>query len=254
MDEQVKSFQLTPSPDPHHNHRVLLYGLGALLLILIAMVCGYILGTKNNLQSQVIYNKTIISPEPNRIISITPLSPSPASASISVVPHDFVVHGSSMTPNYLDSQIWIYQTYKSEQPKRFDVVIFDNPVATGHIIEKRIIGLPGEKVKITSGHVYINDQLLQESYTSTPTYTAASSYKPYITEGEDKVIPTNEYFVLGDNRPVSDDSRDWGLLPQERIIGKLTQQVQSLPMPTSPSQCQCLDSTNNLCLPQIACQ
>jgi len=101
--------------------------------------------------------------------------------------------------------------YNLYEPERGDIIILyppHKPEETPYI--KRVIGLPGETVEIKGGVVYINDSPLYEPYVSyPPNYTVAKL-----------TIPENEYFVLGDNRPVADDSHNWGTVPRENIIGK----------------------------------
>ncbi len=104
--------------------------------------------------------------------------------------------------------------YRISDPKRGDVIVFRPPEGNGQFYIKRIIGLPGETVSVKDGNVFVGKdlfslELLNERYIvgSTPgNKTAQLSY--------------NEYFVLGDNRNASSDSRNWGTLPRKNIIGK----------------------------------
>ncbi len=108
-------------------------------------------------------------------------------------------------------------SYRWQAPKRGDVVIFSATEALRkngftNVFVKRIIGLPGEKLKVKTGKVYINDRPLTEKYIADePQYETAS-----IT------VPSNSYFVLGDNRNNAFDSHIWGFVPRENIIGKAT--------------------------------
>jgi signal peptidase I len=109
-------------------------------------------------------------------------------------------------------------TYRFRLPERGDIVVFSPTEALQKLnyreaFIKRIIGLPGDKVQVKGGQVYINDQPLAETYISD---------KPEYEWGP-MVIPPNSYFVLGDNRNNSLDSAHWGFVPRENIIGKATQ-------------------------------
>ncbi len=95
---------------------------------------------------------------------------------------------------------------------RGDIVVF-HPPASAHSKEdfiKRVIGLPGEKIEVKNGRVYINDQPLVEDYIAEP---PNYQYGP-------QIIPQNAYFVMGDNRNNSADSHEWGMLPAENITGR----------------------------------
>ncbi len=96
-------------------------------------------------------------------------------------------------------------------PQRGDIILFKyppNPAAVPYF--KRVIGLPGDQVHIAEGKVYINGQLLPEPWLAEPTI-----------RGGDWLVPDGQYFVLGDNRNNSSDSRSWGFVPLENIIGRL---------------------------------
>ena len=97
-------------------------------------------------------------------------------------------------------------------PGRGDIVVFESSAGSGNDLIKRVIGLPGERVEIVQGRVYINGQLLDEPYIT----EAWSDTRPEI------LIPARHYYVLGDNRNSSQDSRSGriGLVPRERIVGK----------------------------------
>ena len=127
------------------------------------------------------------------------------------------VDGPSMQPNFHDEQRLIINKaiYKFREPERGDVIIFHSPDNSGDDYIKRIIGLPGESVVIKNSTVYIR----QKDGNLLPLD------EPYITKQAKKAfsgeeIPENEYFVMGDNRNNSDDSRSGWTLPRENIIGK----------------------------------
>ncbi|HSX58173.1 MAG TPA: signal peptidase I [Candidatus Saccharimonadales bacterium] len=137
-------------------------------------------------------------------------------------PHQ--VRGASMKPNFQDGQYILTDkiSYRFAQPKRGEVIIFKAPTDMDVDFIKRIIGLPGERVKISDGKVTIyNDQnkngfVLNEPY-QTLGPTSGGKEAPQNTE---VTIPKDQYFVLGDNRLESFDSRSWGTLPKKNIIGK----------------------------------
>ncbi len=122
------------------------------------------------------------------------------------------IRGRSMEPSLIDGErvVNVKIVYRIEKPKRGEVIIFKPPFRTKENYIKRIIGLPGEKVEIKNGYVYINDKLLNEPYIVNRSH---DNWGP-------KIVPPNKYFVLGDNRVNSSDSRVWGFLPKENIIGK----------------------------------
>ncbi len=105
-------------------------------------------------------------------------------------------------------------SYRWSDPKRGDLIVFNPPAVLGSQVKdafvKRIIGLPGDRIEIKSGHVYVNQQILSEPYLKeAPQYQMATI-----------VIPPDQYFVLGDNRNNSYDSHFWGTVPRENIIGR----------------------------------
>lgn len=132
----------------------------------------------------------------------------------------FVVNGDSMLPNFRSGDYLIIDevSYRFQDPQRGDVVVFKYPKNPSQRFIKRIIGLPGETVEIKDGQITIYDKSGQQQTLSETLYLPASDE----TYGDVKTTLTNnEYFVLGDNRPYSSDSRIWGPLPRENIIGKV---------------------------------
>lgn len=106
-------------------------------------------------------------------------------------------------------------SYRFKDPERFDIIVFPYQYQEDTYYIKRIIGLPGETVQIEDGAIYIDGEVLEESYGKEVMYNAGIASQP-IELGED------EYFVLGDNRNNSRDSRDpsVGTIPKDQIIGK----------------------------------
>ncbi len=142
---------------------------------------------------------------------------------IVVVLHFFIaephkVSGSSMVPNFIDGDYIITDkvTKRFSSFDRGEVIILKNPRKPSDAFIKRVIGLPGEKIKVEKSHVYINGNLLPEPYLPTGTNTLGGAYLP---EGEEKTIPANFYIVMGDNRTASSDSREWGPVDKDGIIG-----------------------------------
>jgi len=131
------------------------------------------------------------------------------------------VSGDSMEPNFKNGQQMIAEklTINITKIQRGDIVIF-NSLDTRNLLIKRVIGLPGEKIKIQDGLVYINDTHLDEPYLVKNTYTKLK-YNNKMEEGKDYEIGEDSYVVLGDNREVSIDSRAFGSLHKNDILGKV---------------------------------
>lgn len=127
------------------------------------------------------------------------------------------VSGSSMENTLSDGDNLIVDkiTYRFSDPRRFDIIVFPFEYGDHVYYIKRIIGLPGETVQIEDGNIYIDGEVLEESYGREVMKDAGIAEDP-ITLGED------EYFVLGDNRNDSMDSRDpsVGLIDRDDIIGR----------------------------------
>lgn len=124
------------------------------------------------------------------------------------------VEGTSMMPSLEDQErIFVNKfVYRLEPIERGDIVVFKYPRDPSLSFIKRVIGTAGDRIRIDGGQVYVNDQALDEDYVP-PAYTDAQSY-PEI------VVPQHSYFVLGDHRSMSKDSRDFGSVNQSFIYGK----------------------------------
>lgn len=133
-----------------------------------------------------------------------------------------IVRGKSMEPGFIDGDALVINkiVYEISTPKRGDVIAMYFPGETQKRFIKRIIGLPGETVKVTDGNVYINDRLLPEDYLDPSIITIPSL--------ENK-LGAGEYFVFGDNRALSSDSRAWGPVPKSFIIGQVTTKFAHFP-------------------------
>lgn len=131
----------------------------------------------------------------------------------------FEVKGESMYPNYYDKEYVLTNliVLRFQNPIRGDVIVFKAPPDPEKDYIKRVIGMPGDIVSLKDGNIYINDELLDESTYIKPdvkTYPGA-----FLSEGKTVKVPQNEYFVMGDNRLYSSDSREWGFVKKDLIIG-----------------------------------
>jgi len=124
------------------------------------------------------------------------------------------VDGTSMAPLLSDQErIFINKfVYRFEPIERGDVVVFWYPLDHSKSFIKRVIGLPGETIEIRSGHLFVNGNELQEPYVPA-TYFDGATYPP-------RTIPADAYFVMGDHRDSSNDSRMFGPVPRHSIYGK----------------------------------
>jgi signal peptidase I len=131
----------------------------------------------------------------------------------------FEVKGESMYPNFHDSQYLITNiiSQKTGDPKLGDVVVFKAPNDPDKDFIKRVIGVAGDRVSLRDGQVYLNGELLDESkYLDESVKTYGGSF---LKEGDEVSVPQGYFFVLGDNRSYSSDSREWGFVPKKNIIG-----------------------------------
>ncbi|MEK7579476.1 MAG: signal peptidase I [Patescibacteria group bacterium] len=129
----------------------------------------------------------------------------------------FIVSGSSMDPTFENGEYLIVDeiTYRLDEPKRGDVIIFKYPQDTSKFFIKRIIGLPDETVLVEGSKITITNKSRPEGLTLDEAYLIHPTHSNIrITLADD------EYFVMGDNRPASSDSRIWGALPRNLIVGR----------------------------------
>ena len=104
------------------------------------------------------------------------------------------------------------------KPRLGDVIVFKAPKDTEKDFIKRVIGVPGDAISLQNGSVYLNGKLLDENaYLSGLVKTFGGIF---LKEDNSITVPAKNYFVLGDNRPYSSDSREWGFLPENNIIGE----------------------------------
>lgn len=139
------------------------------------------------------------------------------------------VEGSSMEPNFHNGERvytnrlpqWFSNTgigdFLNLNYERGDIIVFYKPGMTGSLI-KRVIGLPGDEIELLRGHFYVNGQQLDEKYISSTLITKEGTF---LKEGEPTIVPADSYFVAGDNRGVSNDSRYIGFIRNEWMQGKV---------------------------------
>ena len=136
----------------------------------------------------------------------------------SFIVQPFLVRGASMEPNFLNSNYLLVDevTYRFRSPERGEVIVFRYPNDPSTYYIKRIIGLPGETLVIESGKIEIINDARPEGFWLREDYLIPGTK----TLGDEKIIlGADQYFVLGDNRMFSFDSRSWGFLNGKNIIG-----------------------------------
>jgi signal peptidase I len=137
---------------------------------------------------------------------------------------------------------WMGPLLPYREIRRQDIVVFLSPAEPGLYVVKRIIGVPGDRIHLRSGMVFRNGEKLDEPYVIHNSDEGPNEYRdnfpavppsdynrlfpdwqqnlPQYIQGDDIVVPPNSYFAMGDNRDVSYDSRYWGFIPQENVIGR----------------------------------
>lgn len=127
----------------------------------------------------------------------------------------FEVKGDSMYPNFHNNTFVLTNviSIRITNPKLGDVVVFKAPPDPEKAFIKRIIGVPGDTLKIEEGNVYLNGKLLDESAYLKPTVKTYGG--AFLREEQIITVPQNSYFVMGDNRQFSSDSREWGFVKKE---------------------------------------
>ncbi len=135
----------------------------------------------------------------------------------------FVVSGDSMEPNYSHGNYLIVESvsYRIREPQRGEVIVFYYPEDPSFRHIKRIIGLPEETVTINGNRIEIISPDGESFFINEENYLNSSTK----SDKEEFFLKKDEYFVMGDNRSASFDSRRWGSLPKENIIGKTTIRV-----------------------------
>lgn len=142
------------------------------------------------------------------------------------VAEPFIVSGASMEPTFDTGEYLVVDrlSYHFEDPQRGEVIIFRYPKDPSKYFIKRIVGLPGETVDITDGQVTIKNKSYPQGFELDQSYIRF----PREDSGE-MTLGADEYFVMGDNRAASSDSRAWGALPRDNIIGRAFLRLFPLP-------------------------
>ncbi len=130
------------------------------------------------------------------------------------------VSGSSMVPNFQNGDYILTDkvTYRFTQPKNGDVIVLKNPRDESQDFIKRIMATPGQTVKVEGNHVFVQGAELSEQYLPPETLTRSGAF---LHEGETISVAPDQYFVFGDNRSHSSDSREWGAVTKKEIIGRV---------------------------------
>ena len=123
----------------------------------------------------------------------------------------YTIPSASMLPTLTAGDHIVVTPYLFSEPKRGDVVVFRSPANGDELVVKRIIGVPGELVETQLGRILIGGHALTERYLLEP--AAAGAF-------EAQIVAPDSYFVMGDNRAASSDSRHWGPLPRPLILGR----------------------------------
>src|SRR5438270_2133392 len=122
----------------------------------------------------------------------------------------YVIPSSSMSPTLVPGDHIVVTPYRfGKKPNRGDVIVFRSPRAADELMIKRVIGTPGDLVETRAGRVIVSGHALPEPYLAVQATSGAIS---------PQIIPADTYFVLGDNRADSLDSRRWGVLPREAVV------------------------------------
>ncbi len=128
-----------------------------------------------------------------------------------------VIQGKSMHPTLREGEHYLLDrwTYRYSAPQRSDLVVLRDPGHSDYAV-KRLIALPGETVRISRGKVYLNNKLLTEPY-------LAGAAPTFLPNGDERtfILGAEQYFVMGDNRPVSEDSRYYGPISRDSITGHI---------------------------------
>ena len=124
----------------------------------------------------------------------------------------YVIPSASMAPTLVPGDHIVVTPYRfSAKPSRGDIIVFRSTRANDELMIKRVIGTPGDLVETRAGRVIVSGHALPEPYVASQATTGVIS---------PQIIPADSYFVLGDNRTDSLDSRSWGVLPRDLVVGR----------------------------------
>lgn len=131
------------------------------------------------------------------------------------------VVGHSMDPTLADGDLVLLNRvgYRLHPPERGDIVILHDPFDPAQDFVKRVVGLPGDRLLIRAGYLYVNGARVSEPYVANP-WVLTTNWPPFPTEADGETVPPGNYFVLGDNRDNSGDSRLFGYVTTREIVGK----------------------------------
>ncbi|HSW97696.1 MAG TPA: signal peptidase I [Candidatus Saccharimonadales bacterium] len=132
----------------------------------------------------------------------------------------FQVNGDSMSPNFINGEYVLTNllALRISNPRLGDVVVFVAPIDAEKDFIKRVIGVPGDTVMVKDGDVYLNGKKLDQSkFLKPPVKTYGGSF---LKDEQVITVPPDEYFVMGDNRTYSSDSREWGFVKRSALIGE----------------------------------
>jgi len=123
----------------------------------------------------------------------------------------YSIPSASMAPTLQAGDHIVVTPYRLDGPRRGDIVVFRGPAGGDELMVKRIIGIPGDLVEARAGRVTVGGHTLAEPYLFAPSSSGAIAAQ---------IVPADCYFVLGDNRGNSFDSRNWGVLPRHFVVGR----------------------------------
>jgi signal peptidase I len=129
----------------------------------------------------------------------------------------YKINGYSMHPTLKDkNKVMLYKLIAKNKLQRYDIVVFSDPEDIHEFVVKRIIGLPGEEIEIKNSRVFINGRIILEPYLN-----KSNGYFTDIDDFRKIKVRRHNYFLMGDNRKISNDSRNFGEVDQDTIYGKV---------------------------------